>query len=224
MRIIFLLTYLILSISFSGKAQEKQTLNLFYGYTHYFLTNNSNLLYNYNFGLQYSFTILENFKLDIGSSFNTRNYFSERYSYDHNYGQIKTTSKKYIKTIKLPQIYLSYKIFEINYLKNVYLFSGFDFFNIIDAYNLSYKETLNGDVFWEFKHDLKPHIFKQTGVNTVLGLSYYSSIYKWLKFRFEFCFLYNLRKDWYYGGSSSTNLHNPRFSFESKLGVGFVLK
>lgn len=222
-KVLFLLTLL---LSLCCKAQEKQTLNLFYGYTYYVNDNNFyNFSYNYNFGIQYGFTLTQKLKLDIGSSFSTRNYFYIEYPYNPYSGWTKLTIETRLNILKLPNIHLSYRLIELNQQNKVSLFSGFEFLNILNAYDFYINETLNGEVFGELKKDLNHYDFRQTGINTLLGLSYTSTIFKRLQLRLDFCFLYNLRKDSYFGGgSSSIDLYNPRFSFESKLGVGFVLK
>jgi hypothetical protein len=215
---------LILGLSFSAKPQKQQTLNVFYGYPYYsFGDNFYSYPFNYSFGIQYGFALNEKFKLHIGCSFNTRNYFYVEYPHDPYNGTTKLTLETHINVLKLPIFHLSYNLFELNHRNKVSLFSGLELSSIRKANRLYTNETLSGVVLSETKNEYYRSQYKQTGINTMLGLSYYSTLFEWLQLRLDFCLLYNLRNDSSIKGSGSVEFHHPRFIFEPKMGIGFII-
>jgi hypothetical protein len=223
-KLIFLLA-LILCFSLSAKPQKQQTVNVFYGYPLYAL-GKKNIIYpyNYSFGIQYGFALNEKFKLDIGCSFNTRDYFYVEYPHDPYNGTTKLTLETHINVLKLPIFHLSYNLFELNQRNKISVFSGIEFLNITNAYQSYTLETLIGEILWEFKDDLENRDYKQTGVNTLLGLSYYCTIFQRLQFRVDFCLLFKLKDDTASNGSVGIKLDHPRILFEPKFGIGFINK
>ena len=223
-KLIFLLA-LLLCLSFSAKPQKQQTVNVFYGYPLYAL-GKKNIIYpyNYSFGIQYGFSLNEKFKLDIGCSFNTRDYCYVYDEYDPFSGSyLKETVEKHINVLKLPIFHLSYKLFELNQRNKISVFSGFEFLHITNAHLLYSRENLNGDILWEFKDDLENRDYKQTGINSLLGLSYYSTVFERLQFRVDLCLLFKLKDDTASNGSVGIKLYHPRILFEPKFGIGFIL-
>jgi len=222
-KLIFLLAVL-LCLSFSAKPQKQQTVNVFYGYPYYALGENFfSYPYNYSFGIQYGFALNEKFKLDIGCSFNTRDHFYDEYQHYPYIGTTKETLETHINVLKLPIFHLSYNLFELNQRNKISVFSGFEFLHITNAHLLYSRENLNGDILWEFKDDLENRDYKQTGINSLLGLSYYSTVFERLQFRVDLCLLFKLKDDTASNGSVGIKLYHPRILFEPKFGIGFIL-
>ncbi len=117
---------------------------------------------------------------------------------------------------------MHYKVCSIKNVNNIYLKAGFEFINIVNAYEIMKREDVNnGEILWEFEHDLNPHIDKHTGINSSFGFRYTLNMLKFMNIALDFGVLYKIKQEWQASGSSGFTLDEQRISFESKIGFEF---
>lgn len=221
-----LFLFFIFLIHITALAQHKHSVNMFYGYSHYF-SNEPYLYYpyNYNVGVNFAFLLSENFKLEIGSSYNTHNYVYRYYKYSPD-GILIASQFMYVHVLKIPQIKFCYKILDDGTKNSFFITSGIEIMNISKATFKFQWETLNGEILFQnednITKDIKNH--KQTGYNVLLGLEYKRKICDFFNVSFDVNGIYTAVNIWNLQNERLYPFDNSRFSVESSIGFEFIFK